>query len=218
MLRQNVWYFTAFSIFIIIVGLLLIPLEHGDAIHFFSDRRSFFGDIFFFYFTKMGEELVYVVILIILLFVRYKYALTVPVVGLAVSIISLSSKAFFAQPRPMLYYQMRGLEDSINYIEGVILNGGNSSFPSGHTMSAFALYTFFALCWKDKKWTALLIFIIALLVGVSRVYLVQHFLIDIYVGGIMGVLIGVCCYLVQDSLKYKEGHWIEERWKVCPRD
>lgn len=207
MLRQNIWFFTAFSIFLLVVGSLVFSNEHGDAIYFFSDRRTDFGNLFFYYFTKMGEELLYVVVLILLLFVRYRYALLVPLLGLGVTIISLSTKLFFSQPRPFLYYKMRGLQDSLTYIEGLTLNGGHTSFPSGHTMSAFALYTFLALCWPHKKWTGLLFFMIALMVGLSRVYLVQHFLCDVYLGAIIGVLIAMGLYAFRAFITGKIGAW-----------
>lgn len=211
MLRQNAWFFTAFSLFLFIVGYFVLYNEHGDAIYFFSDRRTDFGNLFFLYFTKMGEEFVYILVLILLLFVRYKYALIVPLVGLTVAIVSFSSKAFFAQPRPGLFFETLQVLEDINLIEGVRLNNGHTSFPSGHTMSAFALYTFLALCWPHKKWMGLIIFIIALLVGLSRIYLVQHFLCDIYLGAIMGVLIGMIWYVLRVQTTKGMGTWGNRR-------
>ena len=79
---------------------------------------------------------------------------------------------------------------------------GYSSFPSGHTFSAFAIYTFFALVSK-QKWVSLLCSLLAIGVGFSRVYLNQHFLEDIYLGSILGVGLAVGYYYFSEFLASK---------------
>lgn len=207
-IRQNRWFFTAFGLFIIIGGLLLLFIEQGDAIVFFSDNRNAFLNSFFFYVTKLGEEWAYVIALIFLLFIKIRWALLLPILGIILPIVSLSSKAFFAQPRPFLYYKMRGTLESIHLIDGVVMNGGHTSFPSGHTMSAFALYSLIAFCLAEKRWTGLTFFLLALLVGISRVYLVQHFLKDIYWGGILGVLVAMGIFYGQSKMKLFSREWM----------
>jgi membrane-associated phospholipid phosphatase len=62
-----------------------------------------------------------------------------------------------------------------------------NSFPSGHTMAAFGLYA--ALAFYAKKWyQAFGLFFLALLVGYSRIYLSQHFLVDVIFGAMLGCL------------------------------
>ena len=60
-------------------------------------------------------------------------------------------------------------------------------------MTAFFVGGFLALVLK-QRWTGLLLFLYALLVAISRNYLSQHFLEDIYVGSIIGVVITVVCW------------------------
>ena len=58
-------------------------------------------------------------------------------------------------------------------------------------MGAFALATF-AICffrWSRSGWWVVL-FVLAVIVGISRMYLVMHFLKDVLLGSVMGVLIG----------------------------
>jgi undecaprenyl-diphosphatase len=66
------------------------------------------------------------------------------------------------------------------------------SFPSGHSERAFSGATILSSIYKNLK---PLLYCLAALVAVSRVYLGAHFLIDIIYGSINGIFIG---YLVRD--------------------
>lgn len=61
------------------------------------------------------------------------------------------------------------------------------SFPSGHTASAFALATLLSFSVKNKPIAALGLLGAACIVGFSRTYLSQHFLVDVMVGSLIGV-------------------------------
>ena len=73
---------------------------------------------------------------------------------------------------------------------------GGRSFPSGHTTTTFAIAAM--VCWCQAKgqtssmaaWTVLL----ALLVGVSRIYVGVHYPIDVLGGAVLGVAAGSACY------------------------
>ena len=62
------------------------------------------------------------------------------------------------------------------------------SFPSGHAATIFSLCVGIML-FSAAPARKLSCFFIALLVAYSRVYLSQHFLIDIYFGSLLGVLV-----------------------------
>jgi undecaprenyl-diphosphatase len=63
------------------------------------------------------------------------------------------------------------------------------SFPSGHTVNAFAIGT--VLSSLHPGWLPVMLFI-AVSVGSSRVFLRLHFVTDVLVGASLGVLIGAC--------------------------
>lgn len=64
------------------------------------------------------------------------------------------------------------------------------SFPSGHTMNAFAIGTVVALAFPAA---AALAFVSASSVGASRVFLGLHFVTDVLVGALLGFVIGTSC-------------------------
>ncbi len=86
------------------------------------------------------------------------------------------------EPRPAKVFE----GEVLHFVEGVHLNYVNS-FPSGHTATAFALFLFLASLTKNKG-LQLFYAIIACLVGYSRTYLSQHFVVDITFGAILGIL------------------------------
>ena len=64
----------------------------------------------------------------------------------------------------------------------------NTSFPSGHTVTAFALATAFSFLYPRLRVPA---FLIAVMIGLSRVVVTAHYLSDV----IAGVVVGVICSL-----------------------
>lgn len=195
-LLRNRWFFLGFLVTLFLWSILLALTETGDSIFFFSDNRSRWTDLFFVYATKIGEAGTFGLALVVLLFVRYRYALAIPLLGFSVSMVSYFSKQFFGHDRPSLYFRKLDQLADLNLIEGVRLNGGTNSFPSGHTMAGFALFAFLAFCTRRKRSAGLFFLALAILVGVSRIYLVQHFLKDVYLGAIMGVLLAMIWYYI----------------------
>jgi membrane-associated phospholipid phosphatase len=205
--QENSWLFYGFSLFLFIGAVILSQIETGDMLLFFSENRSPFLNVFFTYFTKMGEEPAYILAILLLINYAYRYALFLPLIGIVVTYVAFATKAFFKHPRPYLYYNDLGIFDQIILVDDVELHGGANSFPSGHTMSAFALYAFIAFCLPKKKLTGLVLLLIAILVGLSRVYLVQHFFKDVYLGAVIGMLIAMALYWGQSLLSDAPDKW-----------
>lgn len=61
------------------------------------------------------------------------------------------------------------------------------SFPSGHTMTAFSVYAAFRVLLPESQ---LFLLPVAVLVGLSRVFLGVHYPSDVLVGSLLGTLIG----------------------------
>lgn len=89
-------------------------------------------------------------------------------------------KRLYSSPRP--YLVLEGVRKIISE------NHDYQSFPSGHAAIFFALAT--AIYFFNKKW-GIIGFIIALLVGISRIYVGVHWPIDILGGAMIGIVAGV---------------------------
>jgi len=191
-------------VFILIATIVLSQIEKGDLVHWFGKRDLIFWNTFWMFVTRLGEEFIYIIVLVVLIFRKYAYAIMVPLLGLSVGLVSWILKDIFNQPRPMQYYQDLDQLGRLFVIENFKTLTGYSSFPSGHTLSAFAIYSFFAIVVK-QKWISFICFFIATGVGLSRVYLNQHFFEDIYLGSILGVSLAIAHYYFSEFLanKYK---------------
>ena len=73
--------------------------------------------------------------------------------------------------------------------DGEFFTGGRS-FPSGHSMEAWALATVVAHQYSDHRWVPPTSYGLAGLVAVSRVTDRAHFPTDVFVGSLIGYLIG----------------------------
>ncbi len=184
--------------------------EHGDSIMWFSKNRSLGLNFFFTNITKVGEEWTYVLLLGMLLFYRFRYALMVFVLAILVPLISMSLKKFFASPRPKKFFTDNDLFDSLDIIEGVVLYTGHSSFPSGHTMSAFAVLGFASFAFSKYRWSAVTLIFLAISVALSRVYMIQHFLLDVCVGAAIGCGIALFTSWISIKIQSPKALWLEK--------
>jgi undecaprenyl-diphosphatase len=125
----------------------------------------------------------------IYLWIRKQWQMALLVVVATVGGIVLSSilKSYFDRPRP----------DLVPHISHVL----TKSFPSGHAMMAATTYlTLGAIMAEAETNRALRIFflclgvILAVLVGISRIYLGVHWPTDVLAGWVAGAVWAICCW------------------------
>lgn len=175
-------------------GLLcLLGCNKGDLVLWFNQNSNIFLDGFFLVTTQIGLGALFAIPILLSLFVRYQYTLTGAIAFIFTGILSYLFKKilFKGLPRPTAFFTNGELT---NLIPGFDYHAHNS-FPSGHTMTAFAMLLFIALL-VNKKWCSLLAIFLAILVALSRVYLLQHFFADVYVGSILGVFSVLIAYII----------------------
>lgn len=209
LIKENHLFFVLMLCFTLVGGVFQLMNSQWELIFFFSAHRSGAGDFFFKHITKAGEFYPYLVLCILFLFIRFRLTFLLAGMGGMVSLISYLLKGFFEHARPAQILEKSGMMEFIRFVDGVDLNVGMTSFPSGHTLSAFALYGLMAFLIPDKRWGGILMFLMALSIGISRIYLVQHFPIDVYVGALCGVLIAMGAYQLHKSYPENPDHWID---------
>jgi len=75
----------------------------------------------------------------------------------------------------------------------------HTSFPSGHTSTAFALAALLSSVYKDKVWVGIASYTIATGVAWSRVYDNDHWPTDVFIGAALGFAIGKTVYHVMQG-------------------
>ncbi|MEE1946796.1 phosphatase PAP2 family protein [Pedobacter sp. KR3-3] len=156
-------------------------------------------DFFFALFTFLGDGIFALsVIPLLFLFADRKKAISLLFAFLTSACLAQVLKRIFQQPRPKLYFEETAFQ-YLHYVNHITLHS-SYSFPSGHTTSAFALATILVLSFKKMR-LAVPCFLFAVLVGYSRIYLAQHFLLDVLVGAAIGTLCGLWGYYVVVDLQ-----------------
>jgi membrane-associated phospholipid phosphatase len=184
---KNRYFFAGFLFFFLVGFIFLVTKGKAATFLYLNPYHGTTLDAFFINFTYLGDGLFSVAVIIILLVLRrWSQALQVLIAFLGSALLAQLLKNIFSMPRPREFF---GQGQYSYFIDGVT-RLGFSSFPSGHTTSVFALATMLALFEKNKKWNILYL-CVALGVGYSRIYLGQHFLGDVLVGSLIGVLLAV---------------------------
>lgn len=199
-LKNNQLFLIPYVLLLVFSTVILLSYEKGE-IHLFVNRyHNAFFDYFFALITNLGDGWFVTIPILILLFFSLRHAVFILTTYLSSGLITQIIKRVFFNDviRPS-----RLLEDSgLHYVEGVDLLRG-LSFPSGHATSAFAIFVCIALI-VNNRFLKIVCLIVACLVAFSRVYLSQHFLIDIVVGSIIGSTGALIFYMIfyKDNRKW----------------
>lgn len=190
---------------ILILSLILrLSIKHGDVVLFLNGQRTEFFDFFFKYWTHLGDGIFVGSVLLILLIWKWRLAIIFIVLGFAQLISSQGLKryVFGSVPRPVRYFD--GITE-LNLIDG-INHHSSFSFPSGHTITAFAVATFLAIIFAKNRVASVVLLIGAVLVAMSRIYLLQHFLRDVIAGSFIGtgLAIGVFYLFTRYAPRYTD--------------
>lgn len=145
--------------------------------------------------TFIGDGIFAILLVVILFFVNKKHSLILLFSFLISSGITqfLKQVVFPHVRRPFHYFQN---EEGFHFVKDVVMHTQNS-FPSGHATTCFAIFTTFALIWKNDQRLQALFAFGAVLFALTRVYLSQHFLEDVLAGSFIGTITAflVCQYL-----------------------
>ncbi|HUR30290.1 MAG TPA: phosphatase PAP2 family protein [Saprospiraceae bacterium] len=196
------------AVILMVIGLLSSLIsEKAFFLLWLSEWRNPVADYYFYYLTKLGESYGYILFGIFLLTQSWKKMLPVPVLGGIVMLTSYTLKQFFQHERPSLYLKRIEWEGTMSIL-GYPSLGGYHSFPSGHSMAAWALFTLIAVMIR-KTWVSIICLFLAVSVSISRVYLLAHFLQDVAAGAMIGFSLGYGVYYFYARWMKKYGEKID---------
>jgi len=181
----NPWFYVPFTVALIAGGILFATFEKGQDVLFVNSFHSPFLDYLFYYGTTLGNGLLYLLFGIALSWKNFRHSLiailSFSITGLLVQFLKKMVFSEVARPSVLL------AGEPLHFVEGVKILA-RYSFPSGHSAIAFSLFCLVSLMVKEKKWGVVFL-LMALIGGISRIYLAQHFFVDVYFGAILGVVV-----------------------------
>jgi membrane-associated phospholipid phosphatase len=201
-----------FKVFIIgwmILVLLLACTQRGDVFLWINQFSNSISDRIFTYITHTGLGIFAASIgLFFLLFISLKKGMQLSLALLLVSVFTNLGKRFlfFQHNRPLMEYDYI---DLYRIVPDVPLSFYRS-FPSGHTMTAFGLAVVLASFTRDDR-LGILLYCWAMLVAFSRIYLCQHFFVDVVWGMILGFCAGILSLVIMNKIsEIKNKEWLDK--------
>ena len=204
MLKRNAVFLTLSLMLIVALGLAILFIPKGELHLLLCDRHTAGRDFFYSHITDLAAYFPYIVCLLLLIFSRIGDGIFGFNALLFSGLVTQCCKRFANTPRPLTWFAENMPDVQLPLTEGVDMNYWYS-FPSGHATSFFALafiLSIIATRWLTNKPTYLSLtvqcfcFAFATLGCYSRLYLSQHFAIDILVGILIGILITMLVYAV----------------------
>lgn len=179
---------------LIMQGLILWLNKGAETLFLCQNRQDVLSQIFI-YTTKLGEWISIVGLGIYLLIKNRLAFFSALIAYLTTDLLMVSMKKFFDAPRPLLYFD-NGEIVPIQGIEPLY----HHSMPSGHTFTAFFCAAFICFFYSIHRGWQLLLFVLAMLVGFSRMYLMCHFIEDVLIGSLLGILGGVLSVFIYNKM------------------
>ncbi len=183
-------------------GFASLTRDKGIVLIWLANHRNSFLDYYFYYITKAGEWIGFVAIGLVFLISSWRKMVLVPGMALTTTTLTYVMKTFFHHERPSIFLDRIGWTGPTEVLDYHLLTG-HTSFPSGHSMAAWALFTLTAAL-AGNKWVSLVCLLLGLSVSLSRVYLMAHFLEDVVMGAFLGCWIAIGFY-------YLYGYWMRKR-------
>ncbi|WP_439482776.1 phosphatase PAP2 family protein [Cyclobacterium plantarum] len=169
----------------IFLGMATFLFPKGSPELFLNQYHHPFFDLFFAIWTHFGDAAILLAILPILALRKLSFAVFMSCAAIVQTILIMVTKhgLFKGMPRPAEY--LKGI--SFYRVSGIELHHWNS-FPSGHTATGLMIAASLMIIFRSKKHLHWVFLMAGFMVALSRVYLMQHFFVDIFAGAAIGIV------------------------------
>lgn len=200
----NYYFAIPCIIWLISGGLLILIFNEQTLFYAINNNYSHFLDVFMHYASIMGEgEIIVPVLLSLFIFKKFrnfKYFFSALLCNILPFFLQQILKTWIDAPRPMVNY-----ENPLWHIHFLPqwdrLHA--RSLPSGHSAGAFSFFCYLALLLPNKyKIFGLLLFVLAMLVSYSRIYLAAHYFLDVYCGSLLGWIFTTVIFGILNKYKF----------------
>lgn len=169
----------------LVLGTLLLLFPKGELHLWLCQPHTPFLDTLIPVFTNLVDWLPYL-IAVLLLFYRAGWSTFLASNLLLSTLIVQPIKHIVHAPRPLTWFVENMPDATLPLVDGVKMNLW-LSFPSGHTTTFFVLFFSISiiLCAENirgKNILSLLCFLLATFGAYTRIYLSQHFALDVFAG------------------------------------
>lgn len=160
-----------------------------------NNLRSNFLDVIMNVLTNLGDAYIFILLVVIIFWtVDKRFAYKFAISFIVSAAINTALKNIFNRPRPF----EEGLTSISEETHG-------SSLPSGHSQASGVIY--YALnkqYGKHNKLVKYFAYFVLIIVPITRMYLGQHYLTDVLIGTIIGILAAILMFKLFDLMKEKE--------------
>jgi membrane-associated phospholipid phosphatase len=189
--NRMLYFHAAWLVFFVPACLCLLFHGKGDFSVWLNGQHSATLDELFATITYFGGFEMVTAIIVTLLLINLRLGLVLFINTAITLLITTALKILFDVDRPVVYFNENM---NLHYVEGITMLT-EYSFPSGHTSNAFAVY--FTLAFYSRRiLVKVTLSLLAVFVALSRVYLLQHFLVDVLFGAAIAVLLSHVAILI----------------------
>jgi membrane-associated phospholipid phosphatase len=144
------------------------------------------------------------IVVLLLLLVSYREALTFLAVTLLLTLlVELLKRVLFPEfIRPVSYFGTSALHLVSGYDPPML-----HTFPSGHAVTAFSTGLFLSFLVR-RNVVKFVLFLVALMIGYSRIYLSAHFPFDVVFGSFLAVVVTTLVFYLSRKIS---NSWIDKR-------
>ena len=166
-----------------------------------NSHHRFFFDCFFSVVTYLGNGWVVTPVLLAIVLIKvprkklFSFIVFSTIFMVGSALINTQIKQSFNRARPMAFFvnetsRVRAAQPKASGASYAVHVVGErmccNSFPSGHSNTAFSAATLVALSFGNMFWLA---YLVAGIVGYSRIYMGAHFPSDVAAGALLGVFV-----------------------------